>query len=45
MRIENPGACSPSRSVVSKIVSRLVDMSPPETVVPAGGTVRQIYSF
>ena len=29
MRIEKPGACSPSRRVVSKMIRRLLDMCPP----------------
>src|SRR3954462_14879866 len=36
MRSEKPGACSPSRKVVSNTVSLSADMDPPGSVVPAG---------
>ena len=44
-RIEKPGACSPSRRVVSKIVRRLVDMSPPLISCTRAASLRQIYNF
>src|SRR4051794_20671179 len=45
MRSEKPGACSPSRNVVSNIVSLSADMGPPGSLVPAGTSPSPIYIY